>query len=83
MILSKKIYKYLYIFFLIIIIIFSEFSTKFAKAKNFAINDIKIQEEYDLNFDRIKVVDRAFKKAFEILISKILQSEKKKRFGIN
>ena len=77
MTLSKKIYNYLYIFFLVLIIIFSEFSTNFAKAKNFVINDIEIQEEYDLNFDKIKVVDRAFKKAFEILILKILQSENK------
>ena len=44
MILSKKIYNYLYIFFLVLIIIFSEFSTNFAKAKNFVINDIEIQE---------------------------------------
>ena len=77
MTLSKKIYNYLYIFFLVLIIIFSEFSTNFAKAKNFVINDIEIQEEYDLNFDKIKVVDRAFKKAFEILILKILESENK------
>ena len=77
MTLSKKIYNYLYIFFLVLIIIFSEFSTNFAKAKNFVINDIEIQEEYDLNFDKVKVVDRAFKRAFEILISKILQSENK------
>ena len=77
MTLSKKIYNYLYIFFLVLIIVISEFSTNFAKAKNFVINDIEIQEEYDLNFDKIKVVDRAFKKAFEILISKILQSENK------
>ena len=77
MTLSKKIYNYLYIFFLVLIIVFNEFSTNFAKAKNFVINDIEIQEEYDLNFDKIKVVDRAFKRAFEILISKILQSENK------
>ena len=77
MTLSKKIYNYLYIFFLVLIIVISEFSTNFAKAKNFVINDIEIQEEYDLNFDKIKVVDRAFRKAFEILISKILQSENK------
>jgi len=77
MTLSKKIYNYLYIFFLVLIIVFSEFSTNFAKAKNFVINDIEIQEEYDLNFDKFKVVDRAFRRAFEILISKILQSENK------
>ncbi len=77
MILSKKIYNYLYIFFLVLIIVISEFSTNYAKAKTFVINDIEIQEKYDLNFNKIKVVDKAFKKAFEILISKILQSENK------
>ena len=77
MILFKKINNYLYIFFLVLIIVFSEFSTNFVKAKNFVINDIEIQEKYDLNFDKIRVVDSAFKKAFEILISKILQSENK------
>ena len=77
MTLSKKIYNYLYIFFLVLIIVISEFSTNFAKAKTFVINHIEIQEKYDLNFNKIKVVDKAFKKAFEILISKILQSENK------
>ena len=63
MTLSKKIYKYLYIFFLVLIIVINEFSTNFAKAKTFVINDIEIQEKYDLNFNKIKVVDKAFKKA--------------------
>ena len=77
MTLSKKIYNYLYIFFLILIIVFSEFSTNFVNAKNYEINDIEIQEKYDLNFEKIKVVERAFQKAFEILLSKILESENK------
>ena len=50
---SKKINIYLYILFLVLIIIFSEFSTNFAKAKNFVINDIEIKEKYDLNFNKI------------------------------
>ena len=45
MILSKKIYNYLYIFFLVLIIVISEFSTNFTKAKTFEINDIEIQEK--------------------------------------
>ncbi len=77
MTLSKKTYNHLYIFFLVLIIVFSEFSTNLAKANNFVINNIEIEEKYDLNFDKAKVVDKAFKKAFEILISKILQSENK------
>ena len=52
MILSKKIYNYLYIFFLVLIIVISDFSTNFVKAKTFAINDIEIQEKYDLNFNK-------------------------------
>ena len=74
MILSNKIYKHLYIFFLILIIIFAEFSTNFAKAKNFAITNIEIKEEYSLNFNKEQALDKAFHKAFEILISKILDS---------
>jgi len=80
MTLSKKIYNYLYIFFLVLIIVITEFSTNFAKAKTFEINNIEIQEKYDLNFNKTKVVEKAFKKAFDILISKILQSEKKSIF---
>ena len=74
MILSKKIYNHLYIFFLILIIIFAEFSTNFVKAKNFTITNIEIKEEYTLNFNKTKALDKAFKKAFEILLSKILDS---------
>ena len=74
MILSKKIYNHLYIFFLILIIIFAEFSTNIAKAKNFTITNIEIKEEYTLNFNKTKALDKAFKKAFEILLSKILDS---------
>ncbi len=77
MILSKKFYKYLYIFFLLLIITFAEFSTNFAKGKNFTITDVEIKEEYTLNFDKTKAINIAFKKAFEILISKILNSEEK------
>jgi len=75
--LFKKIFNYLYIFFLVLIIVFSEFSTNIVNAKNFVIKNVEIQEEYNLNFDKTKVVDKAFKKAFEILISKILLSENK------
>ena len=77
MILSKKIYNHLYIFFLILIIIFTEFSTNFVKAKNFTITNIEIKEEYTLNFNKTKALDKAFKKAFEILILKILDSNDK------
>ncbi len=74
MILSNKINNYLYIFFLILIIFFVEFSTNYTKAKNFTITNVEIEEEYDLNFNKSKALDKAFKKAFSILISKIIDS---------
>ena len=77
MILFKKINNYLYIFFLILIIIIVEFSTNFANAKNFTITNIEIKEEYNINFDKSKVLDKAFKKAFVILISKIVDSSER------
>ena len=72
MTLSKKIYNYLYIFFLVLIIIFSEFSTNFAKAKTFVIKDIEIQEKYDLNFDKlITDTDEFFEdKGVKIIVDK-------------
>ena len=77
MILFNKVYKYLYIFFLLLIIIFADFSTNFVKAKNFTIADVEIKEEYTLNFDKTKALNKAFIKAFEILILKILNSDDK------
>jgi len=72
---KKKIYKYLYIFFFIIVFIINEFSTNQALSKNYIIKEVKIEEIYDLNFDKLKVIDKAFFKAFNILIYKILEKK--------
>ena len=61
---KKKIYSYLYILFLILVFNFSEFSTNNALSKNFIISEVKVEEKYDLNFDKSKIMDKAFKKAF-------------------
>ena len=77
---KKKIYLYLYIFFIIIVFIFNEFSTNLAFSKNFIISEVEIEENYDLNFDKSKVIDKGFIKAFNILVYKII--EKKDRFQL-
>ena len=77
---KKKIYLYLYIFFLIIVFIFIEFSTNLAFSKNFIISEVEIEENYDLNFNKSKVIDKGFIKAFNILVYKII--EKKDRFQL-
>ena len=54
---------------------FSEFSTNNALSKNFIISEVKVEEQYNLNFDKSKVIDKAFLKAFNILIYKILEKK--------
>ena len=72
---KRKYHSYLYIFFLILVFFFNEFSTNIALSKNFSVYDIKVEENYDINFDKSKVVDKAFKKAFKILIYKLIENK--------
>ena len=64
---KKKIYSNLYIFFLILIFIIIEFSTNITYSKNLIISDIEIEESYDLNFNKNKVLDKGFSEAFKNL----------------
>tara|TARA_B100000945_G_scaffold249269_1_gene205832 strand:- start:719 stop:1792 length:1074 start_codon:yes stop_codon:yes gene_type:complete len=64
-----------YILFLIILIIFIKFSTEKVLANSYKVSDIEISEPYNLNFSKEKVIDVAFKNAFEELIFTLLTSE--------
>ena len=44
-----------------------------------AIEELKISEKIDLEFSRNKIIDDAFKKAFYILLSQILNSSDSKK----
>ena len=77
---KKKIYLYLYIFFLILVFIFSKFSTNLLFGKNLTVYDVEVNESYDLNFNKSKVIDKAFVEAYDILINKVI--EKKDRFKL-
>ena len=78
--LKKKYYSYLYNFFLVLVFFFNEFSTNIVFSKNYNVDNIKVEEVYDLNFDKSKVIDKAFEKAFNILVNKLI--EKKDRLKI-
>ena len=70
----KKKYKFnisFYIFFLFFIIFFIKFSTVKVNANTYKVIDLEISKIYDNNFDKEKVIDIAFKKAFEELILRI------------
>ena len=79
---KKKNYSYLYIFFLIFVFFFSEFSTNYALSKNYSVSNIKVEEVYDINFDKSKVVDKAFEKAFKILLYKLIENKDKLKINI-
>tara|TARA_Y100000590_G_scaffold456266_1_gene606521 strand:- start:593 stop:1669 length:1077 start_codon:yes stop_codon:yes gene_type:complete len=72
MLFNKKNFTFvLYIFFFILVLFLIDFSTNQVYAKNYKIKNIEIVEPYDLDFNKLQVIDKAFIKAFQELILKI------------
>ncbi len=82
MLLFKKKYYYLYIFFLVLVFFFNEFSTNNLLSKNYNITDVEVEEVYDINFDKTKVVDKAFEQAFKILSYKLIENKDKSKINV-
>ena len=59
------------------------FSTTEVKAKTYNVENIEIIEPYNLGFKKEIVIDKAFKSAFEILISRIINSDNIKSVDFN
>ena len=74
-----KVIKKFYIIFFVAILFFCALFNKELHADSFKINEIEISEIYDLNFNKEKVFDKAFSKAYDELISKIIISQDKKK----
>ena len=75
----KKILKlFLYNFFILFFIYLFIFSTNNAQANIYKIENIEISYEYNTNFNKDEIIDRAFKRAFQILIGKITISKDQK-----
>ena len=70
---KKNISKCLYIFFIFLTFNFIEFSTKEVFAKTFVVSKIEVEEKYNLSFNKLKVMDRGFKKAFQDISQMILE----------
>ncbi len=70
---KKNISNCLYIFFIFLTFNFIEFSTKEVLAKTFVVSKIEVEENYNLNFNKLKVIDRGFKKAFGDISQMILE----------
>ena len=72
--LKKNHLKFLYIFFVFLTLILFFFSTDKVEAKSFSIKNIEISKPFEINFDKNKVIDEGFFKAFSELISLIAVS---------
>ena len=51
------------------------FSTEYSKAKNYIVKNVEIIEPYSINFKKNKMIDKAFRSAFDVLIAKIVISD--------
>ena len=67
----KNLPHFLYIFFIFLSLILFFFSTDKVEAKSFSIDNIEISKPFEINFDKNKVIDEGFIKAFSELIYKI------------
>ena len=68
---TKNFKTILYIFFIILLQFLVKFSTAYADTKNYVVKDVEVIQPYDLDFNKLKIYDFAFKKAFNYLILQI------------
>ena len=72
----KKIIKiFLYNFFVIFFIYLFIFSTNKVDANTYKIENIEVSQEYNTNFNKEDIIEKAFNRAFQILVSKIVVSK--------
>ena len=67
--------KFLYIFFFILSLNLSFFSTNNVNAKAFLIKEIQISEKLENNFNKDILISKGFEKAFKELIGKLVKSK--------
>ena len=72
---KKNSKTFLYNFFIIFFIYLFIFSTNNVQANTYKIENIEILDEYNTNFNKDDIIDSAFQKAFQILLSKITVSK--------
>ena len=78
---NKIFTKLLYNLILLLSLIIFFFSTAKVQAKAFEIDNIEISQPFEISFDRNKVIDEGFKKAFFELLLLIVNSSDQKKIG--
>tara|TARA_B100001057_G_scaffold447164_1_gene486431 strand:+ start:13488 stop:14567 length:1080 start_codon:yes stop_codon:yes gene_type:complete len=75
----KLYYRTIFIYFIFLFLIIFFFSTGNAKAKSFEINNVEISKPFEMGFNKNRVIDEGFKKAFNELILLIVNSLDQKK----
>ena len=70
-------YKTIFIFFIFIFLLLFFFSTSRIEAKAFEINNVEISKPFKIEFNKNKVIDEGFIKAFSKLVFLIPLIKKK------
>ena len=78
---KRDIIRNIYFFFIILFLIIIKFSTINSFADNYTVTNINVKEQYGINFNKQKVINKGFEKAFKILIFKIVENNDKKLFN--
>ena len=73
--------KNLYNFFLFLSLFIFFFSTAKVQGKAFDISNVEISKPFEINFDKKKVIDEGFRKAFKELIYLIIKSSDQKKIN--
>ena len=68
-----------YIVFTIFVVFFTSFIHTYTFSKIFKIQDIKIKEPFNSNFNKEKVINKAFGEAFNILLNSLITSKDKNK----
>jgi len=72
-------YRAIFIFFIFLFLLIFFFSTGKVRAKAFEITDVEISKPFEMEFNKNKVIDEGFKKAFDRLILLIVDSSNQKK----
>ena len=75
--------KSLYIFFIALALNIFFFSTSNIKAKAFLVDEIEISEQLENNFNKDKLINKGFKKAFKKLMILLIKSTDLKKMDDN
>ncbi len=71
----------LYIFFLYLVLFFIKFSTISYADNVHKINNLEITDKFDKNFSKINTINKAFEKAFKLLLKKIILSSDQEKLN--